>query len=338
MRPGWQNYGQLLVIRAISGHRAGLPDAGDLLADVGYLPAQPARPRPGHPGGHRRSGHRRRHAGLGFTGNAGPVALGLLSFWGVQRGLGAAGVAPGRRAGARRCRAGAGGQDHRGRRSSAPFLDQAGMPNVWRIPTIWVAIAQGLAGSMPWVVMGLYFITWLVRDRGLDEQDSATIAVCRHRGGHGDQQRARRLPWRLGRWGQPQVRAHLHRPDLGHRRHPADLYPAHADRRLVAWGDLSAVFRHRPVDQLAGQGRQRTHDAGGDPAGAALDGFRPGDIYRERLCCAGGLGCRLAGGPDRADARHGMDDPGALDYMRRSLLVLLYHLSAGFNAAAGVDG
>ncbi len=46
---------------------------------------------------------------------------------------------------------------------------------VLSIPTIWVAIAQGLAGSMPWVVMGLMFITWLVNVRGLSES-SASIA------------------------------------------------------------------------------------------------------------------------------------------------------------------
>ena len=40
---------------------------------------------------------------------------------------------------------------------------------VLSIPTIWVAIAQGLAGTMPWMVMSLYFITWLVNDRGYDE-------------------------------------------------------------------------------------------------------------------------------------------------------------------------
>jgi len=50
---------------------------------------------------------------------------------------------------------------------SVKFSD---ITKVLKIPTIWVAIAQGLAGSMPWVVMGLYFITWLVRDRGLSEQ------------------------------------------------------------------------------------------------------------------------------------------------------------------------
>jgi MFS family permease len=51
------------------------------------------------------------------------------------------------------------------------------IPRVLAIPTIWVAIAQGLAGSMPWVVMGLYFITWMVNERGIKEQ-SATIAFA----------------------------------------------------------------------------------------------------------------------------------------------------------------
>jgi MFS family permease len=51
------------------------------------------------------------------------------------------------------------------------------IPKVLSIPTIWVAILQGLSGSMPWVVMGLYLITWLVRERGMTEQ-SATVAFA----------------------------------------------------------------------------------------------------------------------------------------------------------------
>jgi MFS family permease len=53
----------------------------------------------------------------------------------------------------------------------------ADLRRVLAIPTIWVAIAQGLAGTMPWVVMGLYFITWLVREMGLQEQ-TATVAFA----------------------------------------------------------------------------------------------------------------------------------------------------------------
>jgi MFS family permease len=33
-----------------------------------------------------------------------------------------------------------------------------------RIPTIWAAILQGITGSMPWVVMQVYLINWLVRE------------------------------------------------------------------------------------------------------------------------------------------------------------------------------
>jgi MFS family permease len=51
------------------------------------------------------------------------------------------------------------------------------LKKVLSIPTIWVAILQGLTGTMPWVVMGLYFITWLVNERGLTES-SATIAFA----------------------------------------------------------------------------------------------------------------------------------------------------------------
>jgi MFS family permease len=53
----------------------------------------------------------------------------------------------------------------------------ADVPRVLAIPTIWVAIAQGLAGTMPWVVMGLYMITWLVNVRGFEEQ-TATFAFA----------------------------------------------------------------------------------------------------------------------------------------------------------------
>jgi MFS family permease len=56
-------------------------------------------------------------------------------------------------------------------------VELADVPRVLAIPTILVAIAQGLAGTMPWVVMGLYMITWLVRDRDFETQ-SATIAFA----------------------------------------------------------------------------------------------------------------------------------------------------------------
>ncbi len=35
-----------------------------------------------------------------------------------------------------------------------------------RIPTIWAAILQGVTGSMPWVVMAVYFINWMVNELG----------------------------------------------------------------------------------------------------------------------------------------------------------------------------
>jgi MFS family permease len=39
-----------------------------------------------------------------------------------------------------------------------------------RIPTIWAAILQGVTGSMPWVVMGIYFINWMVRELGYSNE------------------------------------------------------------------------------------------------------------------------------------------------------------------------
>ena len=40
------------------------------------------------------------------------------------------------------------------------------MLSTLRIPTIWAAILQGVTGSMPWVVMGIYLINWMVRELG----------------------------------------------------------------------------------------------------------------------------------------------------------------------------
>jgi len=39
-----------------------------------------------------------------------------------------------------------------------------------RIPTIWAAILQGISGTMPWVVMGFYFINWMVRELGFSNE------------------------------------------------------------------------------------------------------------------------------------------------------------------------
>ncbi|MCJ7695533.1 MAG: MFS transporter [Anaerolineaceae bacterium] len=54
----------------------------------------------------------------------------------------------------------------------AKFSD---IKKVLKIPTIWVAIGQGLSGSMPWVVMGLFMILWLVEERGLTTQLSTIV-------------------------------------------------------------------------------------------------------------------------------------------------------------------
>jgi MFS family permease len=51
------------------------------------------------------------------------------------------------------------------------------VPKILRIPTIWVAIGQGLAGTMPWVIMQTFFITFLVNERGYEE-GRATMAFA----------------------------------------------------------------------------------------------------------------------------------------------------------------
>lgn len=40
------------------------------------------------------------------------------------------------------------------------------MLSTLKIPTIWAAILQGITGTMPWVVMGIYFINWMIRELG----------------------------------------------------------------------------------------------------------------------------------------------------------------------------
>ncbi len=43
-----------------------------------------------------------------------------------------------------------------------------------RIPTIWAAILQGITGTMPWVVMEIYFINWMVRELHYSNEISFT--------------------------------------------------------------------------------------------------------------------------------------------------------------------
>ncbi|MBA4383730.1 MAG: hypothetical protein C0410_03260 [Anaerolinea sp.] len=43
-----------------------------------------------------------------------------------------------------------------------------------KIPTIWAAIIQGVTGSMPWVVMGVFLINWMVNELHFSNQISLT--------------------------------------------------------------------------------------------------------------------------------------------------------------------
>lgn len=49
------------------------------------------------------------------------------------------------------------------------------IPRVLEIRTIWVAILQGLAGTMPWVVMQFFLITWLVNVRDIPTQTATLV-------------------------------------------------------------------------------------------------------------------------------------------------------------------
>ena len=54
-------------------------------------------------------------------------------------------------------------------------LQLSDLPKVLKIPTIWVAIGQGLAGSMPWVVLGSFLITWLVNERNIPSENATLV-------------------------------------------------------------------------------------------------------------------------------------------------------------------
>lgn len=49
------------------------------------------------------------------------------------------------------------------------------LQEVLKIPTIRVAIVQGLAGSMPWVILGAFLILWLVENHGLSTQQAPLV-------------------------------------------------------------------------------------------------------------------------------------------------------------------
>jgi MFS family permease len=179
-----QNYGQLLAIRAISGVGLGclLPATFSLMSDI-FPP------------------HRRGRAlgvleALGVLGIiVGTLGLGMLATPTLWRYgffvLGGASVLSGVMVAllVKEPPRGAAEPELAGKiteEQAAQYqIELADLRRVLAIPTIWVAILQGLAGSMPWVVMGLYMITWMVDVRGMTEaivfthpQGSATLAFA----------------------------------------------------------------------------------------------------------------------------------------------------------------
>lgn len=179
-----QNFGQLLAIRAISGVGLGclMPATFSLMSDT-FPPRQ-----------------RGRALGvleaIGVFGIiVGTLGLGMLATptlwrWGffvlglfsVVSGILVAWLVKEPTRGATEPELAGIITEEQASRYSIHFSD---VSKVLAIPTIWIAILQGLAGSMPWVVMGLYMITWLVDIRGMTEaisfdhpQGSATLAFA----------------------------------------------------------------------------------------------------------------------------------------------------------------
>ncbi len=46
-------------------------------------------------------------------------------------------------------------------------IQLADLQKILRIPTMWVTFVQGIFGAAPWVVLGAYFVTWLVDERNI---------------------------------------------------------------------------------------------------------------------------------------------------------------------------
>ena len=155
------NFGQLLWIRAISGIGLGclMPATFSLMSDT--FPPQKAGRALGMMEGIGTLGIVISTVGLGFLATPdlwrwGFITLGLLSMisglviWLVVE-------EPVR---------GAAEPELEGviteEKASLYKMEAKDMIAVLKIPTIWVAIAQGLSGSMPWGVMQLFFITWMV--------------------------------------------------------------------------------------------------------------------------------------------------------------------------------
>ena len=171
-----QDFGQLLVIRAVSGIGLGclMPAAFSILSDS-YPPEKRGRAL-GTLEGIGVTGIVIFTIGLGMLATADlwrwgfillgslSVLSGLLVWWLVDEPV--RGAAEPELAGKITM------ED--ATRYSIRFRD---IPKVLRIPTVWVAIAQGTAGTMPWVILGQFLITWFVNERGWNEQ-SATIAFA----------------------------------------------------------------------------------------------------------------------------------------------------------------
>ena len=51
----------------------------------------------------------------------------------------------------------------------------ADVKEIVRIPTMWVTFIQGIFGVTPWVVMGAYFVTWLVDERNIPQERAPLV-------------------------------------------------------------------------------------------------------------------------------------------------------------------
>jgi len=54
-------------------------------------------------------------------------------------------------------------------------IKRSDVREILRIPTMWVTFIQGIFGVTPWVVMGAYFVTWLVDERAVPQSTAPLV-------------------------------------------------------------------------------------------------------------------------------------------------------------------
>ena len=205
-----------------------------------------------------------------------------------------------------------------------------------RIPTIWAAILQGITGTMPWVVMGFYFINWMVNELGFingisfsDPKGSAPLmfavvvvgaAISNFMGGViGDWAEKKNPNYGRTIIGQISVFAGV----------PTFYYILTRAHEMSLWRTDQPDLCVGIIDWLARSRFKRTDDAGCGAAGDALQCVFCGQLYRGRLICFCWFDCRCIGRQAGVDQSTDLDGAFPLVDLHSCVYVVLFHLSKG---------